>query len=487
MTAPGGSVARWSATSWHRLSLRRALLMVLLPGMLLVIGAELWLGWRTAVDSANAAYDRSLLGAIKSIDANIATESGGLGVELPYRMLEFFELTASGTVFYRVASEDGLVEIGNADLPAPPRKLLSEQPQFSDAVYYGEPVRVGSYARKLKTPLAGQPGPQRIVIQVAETLQSRQAFTRALLLQSLGRDLLLVLVASGLLALTIGWALRPLSRLRDEVRSRSAQDMTPIAPGAIPADVQPLVDAINQHVARNHELAEAQRRFVDDASHQLRTPLTTLGTQVGVALRELDAAAMRHALTAIKLQLDETVRQTNQMLALARADSAPSFDVAGEAVDLSALAEAGTREWWTEARARGIDLGLEQAATPLWVLAQPSLLREALSNLLHNALRFTPRGGQVTVRVAALADRASLSVVDDGPGIPQDEQRRAGERFFRASNATQPGTGLGLAIVRSIAERHRGSLTLADGRGGRGLAATMLLPLLRTGAIPLAR
>jgi len=167
------------------------------------------------------------------------------------------------------------------------------------------------------------------------------------------------------------------------------------------------------------------------------------------------------------------------MLALARADSAPSFATAGEAVDLAALAEAGAREWWTEARARGIDLGLEQPVAPLWVQAQPALLKEALSNLLHNALRFTPRGGQVTVRVAAAGDRASLGVFDDGPGIPHGEQHRAGERFFRASNATQPGTGLGLAIVRSIAERHGGSLTLADGPGGRGLSATMLLPLLR--------
>ena len=111
--------------AWHALSLRRTLLLVLFPGLLAVVGAELWLTWRTAVDAANAAYDRSLLGAIKAIDANISTASGGLGVELPYRMLEFFELTANGRVFYRVATDDGLVEIGNADLPPPPRTLVT--------------------------------------------------------------------------------------------------------------------------------------------------------------------------------------------------------------------------------------------------------------------------------------------------------------------------------------------------------------------------
>ena len=213
--------------AWHSLSLRRTLLLVLFPGLLLVVGAELWSTWRTALDAANAAYDRSLLGAIKSMDANISTASGGLGVELPYRMLEFFELTANGRVFYRVATEDGLVEIGNAGLPPPPRPLVTGQPQFSDASYFDEPVRVGSYARVLDRPLAGHAAPQRIVIQVAETLQSRQAFPRALVLQSLARDLALVIAAAGLLVLAVGWALRPLARLRQAATWLPGSEFSP--------------------------------------------------------------------------------------------------------------------------------------------------------------------------------------------------------------------------------------------------------------------
>ncbi len=457
-------------------SLRRTLLLVLLPGMLALVGAEVWLTWRTAVDAANAAYDRSLFGAIKAMDANISTASGGLGVELPYRMLEFFELTAGGQVFYHVATEDGLVEIGNADLPPPRAHLVTGRPQFSDAEYFGEPVRVGSYARLLNRPLAGAAQPQRVIIQVAETLGSRQDFTRALVQQAVARDVLLVLAATAMLVGVVGWALRPLQRLRSEVRSRAPQDLRPIPTEHIPSDVRPLVEAINQHVTRNRDMAEAQRRFVDDASHQLRTPLTTLGTQVGVALREPDAAALQQALRAIKTQLDETVRQTNQMLALARADST---ELTGEALDLAALAEAATREHWAEARSRGIDLGLETAGAPCPVSVQPTLLKEALSNLLHNALRYTPRDGQVTVRVASEGDWARLSVVDNGPGIPPTERARAGERFFRASNATLPGTGLGLAIVRSIAARHGGRLELTEGAEGRGLTASIVLPLIR--------
>jgi two-component system sensor histidine kinase TctE len=460
--------------SWRRFSLRRTLLVVLLPGMLLVVGAELWSTWRSAIDAANAAYDRSLYGAIKAIDANISIESGGLSVELPYRMLEFFQLTAGGQVFFRVATEDGLVEIGDAELPRPP-PLATGKPHFDDSAYFGQAVRIGSYARPLAHPIAGAVQAQRVVIQVAETLGSRREFTRALVLQAVGRDVALVVVAALLLVLVVAWALRPLERLRNEVRSRSPQDLAPIATDAIPADVRPLVEAINHHVERNRHLVEARRRFIDDASHQLRTPLTTLTTQMGFALRQTDPAQLRDVLHALKAQLDETIRQTNQMLALARADSVA--EVAAEPLDLVAFTGDVTRAWWPEARQREIDLGLDAPEGPLRVQANPGLLKEALGNLLHNAIRYTPRGGQVTVRVEAADAWARLSVIDNGPGIPQGDLQRASERFFRASNVQLPGSGLGLAIARSIAERHGGRLVLQTRTDEPGLVATVELPL----------
>jgi len=460
--------------SLHALGLRRLLMLLLVPGLLLVGAVEVWQTSRTAVDAANAAYDRSLLGAIKAMDANVSTASGGLGVELPYRLLEFFELTANGHVYYRVATEDGLVDIGNANLPLPNSRLVTGQPQFTDANYFDEPVRVGSYARLLDPQLPGTPPDQRLVIQIAETLESRQAFTRSLVLQAVARDVLLLLVATVLMAVAVGWALRPLAKLRREVQARAVQDLTPISSKGIPVDVLPLVDAINFHVERSRQDTQARQRFVDDASHQLRTPLTTLATQVGFALRESDAALQREALVAIKAQLEETVRQTNQMLALARVDSA---QVALETIDLTALAEKVTREWWPEARASGIDLGFEPDALALMAQANAALLKEALSNLLHNAIRYTPRGGQVTVKLRRHGQQGLIAVTDTGPGMPPDELVRAGDRFFRGSQVTQPGSGLGLAIVRSVAQRLGGELRLASKPQGQGLAAVIALPL----------
>ncbi|MDE2398089.1 MAG: sensor histidine kinase N-terminal domain-containing protein, partial [Burkholderiales bacterium] len=245
----------------QRGSLLRVLLGVLLPALALLLGAEWWASWRSAVDAANAAYDRSLLGAAKAVDANLSTASGGLGVELPYRMFEFFALTASGRVYFRVGTEDGLVAIGNTDLPPPPRPAVTGRPQFSDAEYFGEPVRIASYARVLDPPLAGQGPGQRVLIQVAETLESRRAFTWALMRQALARDILLALAAAALLWLAVRWALRPLDRLRREVQARAAGDLGPLAPRGLPADVLPLVEALNHHVERHREEAQARRRF----------------------------------------------------------------------------------------------------------------------------------------------------------------------------------------------------------------------------------
>jgi len=464
-------------------SLRGTLVVVLAVGMVLASGIGLWGAWRTAAAAANAAYDRSLAGAIKAIDANISTASGGLGVELPYAMLEFFELTAGGAVYFRVASEDGLVEIGNTDLPAPEATLINGRPRFRDARYHGQLLRLGSYTRVLDPPLAGHVDKPRVIIQVAETLASRQDFTRALLLEAVTRNALLVALALALMALATGWALRPLARLSAELQARSPEDLTPIPEGAVPTEARPLVAAINHHMARHQQASEARRRFVDDASHQLRTPLTTLVTQADFALREAPPGPVREALQAMRQQLDEATRQVNQMLALARADAA---ELDRQAVDLVALARELTRPWWPHARAAAIDLGFESGVPALQVPVNAALLREALANLLHNALRYAPAGSHVTVWVDAAGGEAVLAVLDDGPGLAPDELPHASERFFRGRHARVGGSGLGLAIVRAVAERHGGRLELASGPGGRGLAARLHLPLA-TAAPPEAR
>ncbi|MFZ2988220.1 sensor histidine kinase N-terminal domain-containing protein, partial [Ideonella sp.] len=258
-------------------TLRARLLGLLLPGMALVLALSLWSTHADAVRAANAAFDRSLLGAIKGLDLNVSTASGGLSVEQPYRLFEFFQLTAAGAVHYRVATDDGLVEIGSPDLPLPPGELQPGTPAFFDAQYFGESVRVGALKRAL-TPPVGQA--RHVVIQVAESTASRTDFARAFVSQALWRDAL-VLGLLGVAVVTVSaWALKPVQRLAEATRRRAPEDLGPLAATGLPDDLLPLVAAINQQLSRTAALVAQRREFLDDASHQLRTPLTTLRAQL---------------------------------------------------------------------------------------------------------------------------------------------------------------------------------------------------------------
>lgn len=472
-TQPGNSP--WKKL--RRTSLWRLLALLLLPVLTLVTCVELWMTRHDALEAANAAYDRSLLGALKSIDANISTASGGLSAELPYTMLEFFELTASGHVYFRVASSDGLVELGNADLPLPPGTLEPGVPRFYDATYFGESVRLAAYRRMVDATDGAIPataeGPGSVLVQVAESTQSRQDFTRRFVQRAALRDgLVLALMVLGAAA-TLAIALRPLSRLARGVQERSPDDMTPIADTDLPADIRPLVAAVNGQMARTQALVAQQRQFLDDASHQLRTHLTTLQMQIDYARREPDPAQVQDALAAIGGEIARATRSTQQLLALGRSDTAA---VEFAPFDLAALLRTVALELLPQARAKQIDFGIHTPTPEFMAVADSGLLREALTNLAANAIAYTPAHGTITLSAAGDALGWSVNVEDNGPGMPPEERAALGQRYRRGSQAAAGGSGLGLAIARSIAERHRGALRLEARPSGPGLLAIFWWP-----------
>jgi len=449
----------------RRLPLAHALLLLLLPVLLMLSLADLRATSQDVRRAADAAYDRSLLGALKAVDASVSTEAGGLSLELPYRLFEFFELTASGAVHYRVATVDGLVELGSADLPPPPSRLANGVPLFYDGTYFGEPVRLVAYMRDLERPAADSPAKQ-LVVQVAESTQARRDFIRVFVRRAALQSGLFLALTVGLAGAAVMVALRPLAGLSSQIAARTPTDLSPVPTEALPADVRPLAEAINQHMRRAAELAEQQRRFLDDASHQLRTHLATLRVQVDYALRESDPAQLQAACAALATELQRATRSTNQLLALARSDTAP-LEPAG--FDALALLQDVARQFLPQARAKGLDLGVE--AEPGDAVGDAVMLREALANLVSNAIAYTPQGGLTLA--AAQDDRGfSLSVRDSGPGLPADLRSKAGTRFVRGS----AGSGLGLAIARSIAARHGGALHLQAATEGAGLLATLWWP-----------
>lgn len=456
----------------HRTSLRQRMALLMLPALLLITGFELWMTRHDALESANAAYDRSLLGALKSIDANISTASGGLSVELPYTMFEFFELTASGQVFFRVATSDGLVELGSADLPEPPIQPSMGTPAFYDATYFGEAVRLVAYQRLLDRTPAGA-NARSVMIQVGESTRSRQEFTARFVRSAALRDVFVLAVLTLGTALVLHAALRPLAKLAREVEGRAPEDLTRIEDVGLPTEVRPLVAAVNHHMARKQDLVALQRQFLDDASHQLRTHLTTLQMQVDYALRQLDPAKVRGALDALNQEIGRATRSSQQLLALGRSDTVA---VAASSFELEPLLREVAVDFLPQARAKRLDLGIKQPVKGACAIGDRTLLREALTNLVANAIAYNPHKGTITLFAASDAMGWSLNVEDNGPGLSEEERTVLGQRFRRGARAGKDGFGLGLAIVRSIAQRHGGELRLVSPESGQGLLAIVWWP-----------
>lgn len=462
-------------------SLKRKLLALLLPVITGLLCGELWLSYRDLVVSGNSAYDRALDGVIRAIDANISIEGGGLSVDLPYRMLEVFRLTNGGKVAYQVATDDGLMRLGDADLPPPPANLSQDGPVFYDSEYRGKMVRIGAYARTLDRSLYGVDN-QRVIIQVVDATDSRSGFVRSMLRQSALMDVLLVFVMALIMVVSVIIALRPLQRLSNEVRSRASDDMTPVDTASVPAEVRPLVDAINWHVDRFDHLMQSQRRFLEDASHQLRTPLTVLRTQVEYAQREPEIGRIRDALAGMQRGIERSVRLVNQLLFLAKAEN---LGMGGflEPLDLVPLVEQVALSGLREARVKQQDFGLVISDERIPVMGSETLLIEAIQNIIHNAIRYVPEGGQITVSLMISNGTGCIKVSDNGPGMSAEELLQVGQRFHRGKAARIDSAGLGLAIAKTIMEQHRGNLIVEEGPDHRGLSVSLVLPLL-AGASP---
>lgn len=460
-------------------SLKSALLWWLVPGLALIMGGTLWLSNQWLRDQVDTAYDRALAGALRAIDLNVSTASGGLAVEQPFLLLEFFELTTNARVYFRVSTEDGLAEIGSPFLPLPHEPLITGEPRFYYAMHEDTPVRVAAMARLASPPLPNNPG-TRIIVQVAESLGTREVFLHHVLRRSVERDLLGIAMSMVLLISGVVMTLRPLTRLQHDLEARPADDLRPIDDKDLPSEVRPLVAAVNRHMARYAEMARTQQQFLDDASHQLRTPLSVLRTQVDFALRESDPDEVRRALHAMHEGLDRAVRMANQMLALARAREASLAEggLAVEPVDLVELAQGVARQLLPQARTKRLDFGVDTPPAAVPVRGSEWLLREALLNLADNAIRYTPAGGAITLRVCSDTRHALLQVEDQGPGMSAHDIERAGVRFRRGqAGKQQAGAGLGLAIVHTIAQMHGAQLRLESREPPPGLQATLVFPL----------
>jgi two-component system OmpR family sensor kinase len=310
------------------------------------------------------------------------------------------------------------------------------------------------------------------VIQIAQPLRVREAFARGAALRVVIPLLLLLPLLGAAIVGVVGNGLRPLRRVATEVQRRDVHSLTPLATERLPQEVAPLIDALNRLLLRLHAAFQAQRAFVADAAHELRSPLTAVRLELQLLDRAPDEAARHEARANLGAAVDRAIHLVEQLLTLARSEPR---EEAGEwsRIPLEQATADGIADANALAVARRIDLGLE--AEPAAVQGDRDALRVLVRNLVDNAVRYTPEGGQVRVSTHQQASGATLEVVDTGPGIPLSDRERAFDRFYRRSNAPEGGSGLGLAIVKAIADRHGAQIRLDDAPGG-GLKVTVAFP-----------
>lgn len=459
-------------SNWiSKASLKSRLLMLIIPIMGVYTALSLFSTWQDVVRSIDAAYDRSLLGAIRTIDANVEIDSGGMSIELPYRLFEYFQLTASGNVYFRVATLDGLVELGNTDLPKPSASLKAGTPVFYDSVYFGEEVRVGAYVRKFLDTSSAKNNVSPWMIQVAESKSSRDKFSTELIRQALLREGVLLLLIWVALFAGLIFGLKPLIRLVKEIKERNHEDLSPISYGHLPKELQPLVVAVNYQLDRASSLMEAKRHFIDDASHQLRTPLSVIRTQIDYAIREKDLSAKQEALIALSRELSSAIRGLNQLLVLAHSD-ATSLEI--QAFDLVQVISDVALELLPLAKTKGMDLGAKFSSVSMNAFGDRHLIQDALKNIVHNAIEHGEENGVITIGATINQDAYLISVVDNGPGIPVEIYEKLGQRFIKG--VTSKGSGLGMAIAFSIMQKHGGQLLVSSNQFTKGTEVSLQWP-----------
>jgi len=450
-------------------SLRGQLLRWLLVPLLALLVVNAWFSNEAAIATANQAFDRLLLASADAIAEDVEERDGKIVVDLPYAALQLLESNIQERIFYRVVAPGGATITGYADLPLPAaRPLPGAESVLYTALYHDEPIHLVALDKQVYGAARGGP----IVIIVAETGEARQALSHRILIDGLLRQGLLIVAAAVLVWFGLLRSLRPLTLLREALLARSPADLSPVDARTVPVEVRTLIDALNQHTARIERLQSGRRRLIADASHQMRTPLAEMRTQIEYVLRQDRPELLRRTLVDVHADIDRLSRLISQMLLQARADPDVWPDQRIEVIDLAELARSTSLDFVAAARKRSIDLGFETRGGSALVAGHGLLLRELVANLIDNAITHGRDGGSVVVRVSG-GHAVTLEVEDDGVGIAPDDRDKVFDRFYRGTDLGSTGSGLGLSIVRDLCTSHRASIELRTPVSGRGLCVSV--------------
>lgn len=445
-------------------------------------GISIYTHYFSAMSAATLAYDRTLLASARTVAERLVVREGKLAVDVPYVVLDSFERNMNDQLYYEVISPQGKSISGYDDLPSlpphiPRSTLYPALVHFYDAEYLGRPIRVAALFQPVNE--SGVSGMATIL--VAETLESRRYLARQMMIAALLSQGTVVVLTLILAFALLKRVLKPMRKLSGIMLRRDPGELTPL-PRVLPwSEMQPLLVAFNRYIERLRLMVARQERFSADASHQLRTPLAVLKTQVGVALASDRPQQWRESLQAMSATLDNTVALTDRLLYLSRLKASEyQAERKLQPVNLAQVLRDACFSRLPQARSKQIDLGFEGEAA-CQVAGEPLLLAELCANLLDNALKYTPRQGVVTARLTQEKETGEgvLEIEDSGPGIALQDKALALQPFHRLDNVgDQPGAGLGLALVKDITAYHGTRPELLNSAALGGLLVRVRFTLL---------
>jgi two-component system sensor histidine kinase TctE len=409
---------------------------------------------------ANGTYDAELRDMVRAVAEEARVHGGDATHQLP--VLNALRDDPVDRFYVQLARESGEVIAGDAGIPP----FAKDDPTPGPSVQFREGYVESENVRVAYTVTPGGPAGS-LLVQIGEPLKRRRALVGDVTAIVMVVIALLVPATVAMVWFGLRHGLTPLLRLRERVEARDPDDLSPIPPGDVPLEIAPLVNTLNRQLERVRANLDAQRRFVADAAHQMRTPLAGLKTQAEAAAREDSLEEMRARLARIEESADRLGRVMAQLLALARADDALARPAPKEPCELNAMLREVCAPWADRALGKGVVLGFDAAPSSAVVQGAPLLLRELFANLIDNAIRYTPAGGEVAVIVDA-GPPVTVVVKDSGVGIAPADRALVFDRFYRVLGTGETGSGLGLSIVKAIADLHGAEVRVESGAGDVG-------------------
>lgn len=449
-------------------SLKRQLLVWLLIPLLVIMPIAAIIQYRSTLEPAKREIDRQLGDFAIAIAGFIKVNGNTVRFEMTPETEHLLRTDQLDTEYFLVLDPNGKSLAGDAALGTLEDEIAAGEFRYVDRTMSGQKMRMVIYGVAC--------GLKPCQVRIAETLFKQERLHYKALIATLLSILALGLATAVIMLFAVRHALRPLQDLRSQLADRSLDDLRPLNAPQVPAEVQPLITALNQLFERMKKASDAQKSFIADAAHQLRTPLTEMQTESELALLEFHPKEIHPTLERLHRSASRAAKLANQLLTIARAESSVQARDDYCLTDLKEIGVWAANEWSHRSVVAGVDLGFE--LEPSMVKGQVILLQELLSNLIHNSIEHAGKGTHITVRTGILANQPFLEVEDDGPGIPPEEQSKVLQRFFRGHHAKGNGSGLGLAIVNEIVSIHRASLRFEIPASKKGLLVRIFFPIL---------